>query len=153
MPRAYAAIVGVVFGFTLCWVRFSDPSAIRRMLLFQNGYLWLVFAAATACSFIAIRLVRALARQSIFTRERISWQTAKPERRYLVGSVIFGIGWAISASCPGPIATQLGQGIGWSVFTLVGIVVGIKLYSQREPRRVATTTATGRSSLPSSPPA
>jgi uncharacterized membrane protein YedE/YeeE len=132
-PRAYAAVVGVVFGLTLCWVRFSDPSAIRRMLLFEDGYLWLVFAAAVGLSLVAVRLVRRFATNSIWTHEPIAWQSIKPQRNHIAGSVIFGIGWAISAACPGPVATQLGQGIGWSAFVMAGIVLGIKLHGRREP--------------------
>jgi uncharacterized membrane protein YedE/YeeE len=134
-PRAYAAVVGIVFGLTLCWVRFSDPGAIRRMLLFEDGYLWLIFASAVAISFVAIRLVRRLARRAIWTREPIAWDRGqRPTRSHIAGGALFGLGWAITATCPGPAATQLGQGIGWSVFVIAGIVLGIKLHARREPR-------------------
>ncbi len=52
----------------------------------------------------------------------------KPERRHISGSLLFGLGWGISGACPGPIATQIGQGVGWGVFTLVGAVGGVWLF-------------------------
>ena len=116
MRRPLAALaLGAVFGFLLAWTRMSDPDAIRRMLLLEEAYFFLIFFAAIPVAFVGTRLVRRGVRTSLLTREPISWQTARPERRHVVGSVVFGAGWAISSSCPGPIAAQLGQGIGWSV--------------------------------------
>jgi uncharacterized membrane protein YedE/YeeE len=50
-----------------------------------------------------------------------------PRRNHVVGSVLFGIGWAVADACPGPIATQVGQGVLWSLFTITGVVGGIVL--------------------------
>jgi uncharacterized membrane protein YedE/YeeE len=57
--------------------------------------------------------------------------------------VVFGTGWAIADACPGPIATQLGQGIWWSVFTIAGLVTGIALYlrGRRQAVRVSEPSA------------
>ena len=48
-----------------------------------------------------------------------------PRRNHVVGSVIFGLGWAVADACPGPIATQLGPGVLWSLFTITGVFGGI----------------------------
>ena len=58
----------------------------------------------------------------------------RPERRHLVGSVLFGIGWGLAGACPGPIATQLGQGIAWGIPTTIGLVVGIVLFGRLQRR-------------------
>ena len=129
--RAAAATVGVVFGFTVAWSGLSDPDVIRRGLLFEEAYLFLLFFAAMATATVGVRLLRALRLRAVVTRERIDWSCPRAERRHVVGSVLFGVGWAISAACPGPIAAQLGQGVAWSLATLAGVVVGIKLYLAR----------------------
>jgi uncharacterized membrane protein YedE/YeeE len=46
--------------------------------------------------------------------------------------VVFGTGWALAGACPGPVATQLGQGVAWSLLTIAGIVAGIVLFTRRE---------------------
>ena len=48
-----------------------------------------------------------------------------------MGSVTFGVGWAVADACPGPIATQVGQGVLWSLFTITGVVVGMVLCLRR----------------------
>ena len=50
--------------------------------------------------------------------------------------MLFGIGWALADACPGPIATQVGQGIAWSLFTLAGVVVGIWVFLRRQPSAI-----------------
>lgn len=133
MPvRAAAAAVGVLFGFVLAWSGLSDPDVIRRGLLFEEAYLFLLFFAAMATATIGVNLLRLLGARALVTRERIGWERARPERRHVTGSVLFGTGWAISAACPGPIAAQLGQGVTWSLATIAGVLVGIAAYLARQ---------------------
>jgi hypothetical protein len=54
----------------------------------------------------------------------------------VVGAAIFGVGWAITDSCPAPIAGQLAQGVLWSLFTIAGVMLGIALFFRRA--RVST---------------
>lgn len=120
--------VGVVFGVMLSWTGMSSPDVIREALLFRDSYLFLMFASAVATAAIGIRLLRARRVRALLTGERISWSVDRPQPRHIWGSLLFGVGWAISGACPGPIATQLGQGIAWALFTTAGVVIGIVLF-------------------------
>jgi uncharacterized membrane protein YedE/YeeE len=128
--RIAGAIVGAVFGAALCWTGMIHPDVIRSALLFEDSYLFLMFAAGVATSFVGLRLVRG--RRALLTGQRVDWVTQRPQRNHIVGSVIFGAGWGIADACPGPIATQLGQGIWWSAFTLAGVVVGVHFFLRRQ---------------------
>jgi uncharacterized protein len=128
--RIAGALVGVVFGVTLCWTGLSSPDVLREGLLFQNSYLYLFFGSAVLTSAIGLRLVRG--RRAPLTGERVDWRQPRIEPRHIYGSVIFGVGWGIADACPGPIATQLGQGIWWSVFTLAGTLIGVRLFLRRQ---------------------
>jgi hypothetical protein len=130
--RAAAALIGVVFGVTLCWTGMSSPEVLRDGLLFRSAYLFLFFGAAVTTAFAGLRMLRARPRRAVLTGERIAWTPAAPERRHIVGSLLFGAGWAIADACPGPIATQLGQGVWWSLATIAGLVVGLRLAVRRQ---------------------
>ena len=132
--RLAGLLVGVVFGVVLCWSGMSDPDVIRGALLFEQSYLFLFFASAVLVATVGTRLIRG--RRSLLTRERIDWRSTPVERRHIAGSVLFGTGWALADACPGPIATQLGQGIVWSLFTLAGVVVGIWVFLRRRPAAI-----------------
>ena len=132
--RLAGMVVGLVFGVVLCWSGMSDPDVIRGALLLEQSYLFLFFASAVLVASVGVHLLRR--RHAVLTGERIDWPATRPERRHVLGSVLFGTGWALSAACPGPIATQLGQGIGWSLFTGAGMVAGVWLFLRRSPTEI-----------------
>lgn len=122
------ALVGIVFGVVLSWSAMSDPQVVRDALLFDDLYLFGFFAAAVATASAGQHVVRRVQRRSLLSGEPIGWRSQPIERRHIVGSLVFGLGWGVSAVCPGPIATQIGQGVPWAVFTLAGVVVGVALF-------------------------
>ena len=126
--RGAAFLVGAVFGFTLSWSGMTNPDVLRDGLLFRDWYLMLFFASALLTAFVGLRVLRVLRPRAVLTGERVSWTVARPARRHVVGSVLFGIGWAVADVCPGPIAAQLGMGMGWACATAVGVVFGIWLF-------------------------
>jgi uncharacterized membrane protein YedE/YeeE len=129
--KATAAFLGGVFGFMLCWSTLATPDAIRRMLLFEDWYLYAMFPLAVGTGFVGVRLLRRGGVRALFSGTPVSWSISRPERRHVVGSVLFGLGWAITDGCPGPIAAQLGRGLAWSLCTTAGVAVGIVLYLRR----------------------
>ncbi len=139
MKRAAGALIGVVFGVTLSWTGLTSPDVLREGLLFENAYLYLFFASAVLTSFVGLRLVKG--RRAPLTGQTVAWATQRVERRHIAGSLVFGLGWGIADACPGPIATQLGQGIWWSVFTLAGTLIGVRIFLRRaEETEPATET-------------
>lgn len=131
-PRAAGLGIGIVFGVVLAWSGMTSPVIIRQALLFQRGYLFLFFASAVLVAATGVSIVSRLRLRALFTGATVTVNREMPRRRHIVGSLIFGLGWAISDACPGPIATQIGQGIGWAVFTLTGVVIGVYVYLKRE---------------------
>jgi len=129
--RLAGLFVGVVFGVTLSWTGMSSPVVLREALLLDNAYLYLFFASAVATSTLGLWLLRRARARALLTGERVGWVREAPRRNHVVGSVIFGLGWAVADACPGPIATQLGQGVLWSLFTITGVFGGIVLAQRR----------------------
>ena len=131
MKRFAALVVGFVFGLTLSWSGMTDPDVLRDGLLFRDSYLFLFFISALLTAFVGLRVLKVLQARALLTGEPVSWTAVAPERRHVVGSLLFGAGWAIADACPGPVAAQLGQGVFWSVATTAGLVFGIWLYLRR----------------------
>jgi uncharacterized membrane protein YedE/YeeE len=110
----------------------TDPDVIRSMLLLEDAYLYFVMFSAIGTAFLGVRVLRRLRLRAgaLVTGGPIAWPAVQPERRHVEGSLVFGAGWALSSSCPGPIAAQLGQGMAWSAATIAGVVIGIVLYGR-----------------------
>lgn len=151
--RVAGALIGVVFGVVLSWSGMTSPEVIRAGLLFQDAYLFLFFGGAVSTAFAGLWILRRRAPRALLTGERVRWETVQPERRHVVGSVLFGIGWGVAGACPGPIATQLGQGIAWGVPTTAGLVLGIVLFGRLQARGRAGAAAGACASVIPSPAA
>jgi uncharacterized membrane protein YedE/YeeE len=131
VKRFAALAVGFVFGLTLAWSGMTDPDVLRDGLLFKDFYLFGFFLSALATAFVGLRVLKVLQARALLTGEPVSWTAVAPERRHVVGSLLFGAGWAIADACPGPIAAQLGQGVLWSVATAAGLVLGVWAFLRR----------------------
>ena len=125
--RLAGGLVGVVFGVTLSWTGMSSPEVLREALLLDNAYLYLFFGSAVATATLGQWLLRRARVRAVLTGEPVAWSRDAPRRRHVVGSLAFGVGWGVADACPGPIATQVGQGVLWSLFTITGVVAGIVL--------------------------
>jgi uncharacterized membrane protein YedE/YeeE len=75
-----------------------------------------------------LHILRRVRARAVLTDAPIHWIPERPGRRHVFGSLIFGLGWGISAACPGPIAAQVGQGIPWALFTLAGAAAGVLMF-------------------------
>jgi uncharacterized membrane protein YedE/YeeE len=145
------AVVGVVFGMVISWSGMASPVVIRHALLFEQSYLFLMFASAVGTAWAGLALLRRRERRSVFGGERLTYGRDPVERRHIGGALLFGIGWGVADACPAPIAAQLGQGVGWAVFTAAGAAAGIWVYLKR--RAVETEPASDEAASSPSPAA
>lgn len=124
MTRLVAALFGAGFGCVLAWAQLTDPARIRQMLLLEDAHYYLMMATAFAVGTLGIRVLLRSRAHALVTGEPVSVELSSVERRHVTGSILFGLGWAITNACPGPIAAQLGQGLWWSLLTLTGFMIG-----------------------------
>lgn len=127
MTRLVSALFGVAFGAVLAWAQLTDPERIRQMLLLEDAHYYLVMATAFAVGTVGTQLLRRRGAHALVTGDRVAVDVSPLERRHVTGSVLFGLGWAVTNACPGPIAAQLGQGLWWSLVTLLGFLIGTSL--------------------------
>lgn len=129
--RAAGAMVGLVFGFTIVWSGMTSPSVIREALLFRDSYLFLFFGSAVGTAALGLAIVRRAEMRALLTGSPVRWAREHVERRHIGGAFLFGIGWGVTNVCPGPLATQVGQGIAWALPTAAGAGFGIWAFGRR----------------------
>jgi uncharacterized protein len=69
------------------------------------------------------------------------WSTTRPSWNHVLDSAVFGTGWALSGTCPGPALAQLGSGHLAVIFTVIGILGGVVLRGVVARRTQATSPA------------
>lgn len=129
--RLVALLIGAGIGFLFAAAHLSDPAVIRAMLLLREADVYLLMGSAIAVAFIGSRLLRRIGAHAFATGEAIGWAAQRPEPRHVAGSLIFGVGWAIAATCPGPVAVMIGEGRLGGLFVALGLVVGAALQGAR----------------------
>jgi len=128
-------VFGIGFGFVLGWSRLTDYDVIHDMLLLRKFDVFFLMGAAVVTAAIAVRLLRASGIRALVGHQPISWTVSRPTRDHFLGAAIFGAGWALSGTCPGPVAAQLGRGQLAALFTLAGIFAGVTLFGYLKRRR------------------
>jgi uncharacterized membrane protein YedE/YeeE len=109
------------------------------MLLFEDLYLYEMMFSAMAIGFVGLRLLRRFHARALISGDLVSWVTERPARNHIAGAFLFGVGWAVTDSCPAPIAGQLAQGVWWSIATIAGVFVGIEIFFRWQERGVRAT--------------
>jgi len=118
---------GMGFGFLLSWSRLSDPTVIRNMLLLREAHVFLIMGSAIVVAAAGLRLLRIAASRAFVTGEPIGWSVQRPELRHVIGSVIFGAGWSVAGTCPGPVAAMIGEGTLGGLTVAAGLLAGVAL--------------------------
>ena len=134
-------LFGVGFGFLISWAQLTRPEAIRRMLLLREPDLFLLMGSAVLVAAIGVRLLRAAGARAIVTGEPVGWSLERPRARHIAGSILFGAGWNLAATCPGPAAAMIGEGRLGGVAVAAGIFVGVVLQGAFGKRAAALLVA------------
>ena len=137
MIRLVGLAVGTGFGFVLAWGQLTDPAVIRNMLLLREPHVFLLMGSCIIVAAIGVRLLRAAGARALITREPIGWPVPRPETRHVVGSVIFGAGWSLAGTCPGPVAAMIGEGRLAGLVVAAGLTGGVLLQRSLAKPRVA----------------
>jgi uncharacterized membrane protein YedE/YeeE len=80
---------------------------------------------------VGLQILKRVRQRAVLTDKPLSFNAERPQRRHVVGALLFGIGWGVANVCPGPILAQLGEGIGWGVITFVGAAGGVYFFLRR----------------------
>lgn len=121
-----ALTLGALFGFCLSKGRASDFDTIQNMFLLRDFQLYGVIAVAAGLVMLTLFLVQK------FKLKTISGQPIKIvgkvfNKGTVYGSIIFGVGWALTGGCPGTFLVMLGAGKLLALATIVGIMLGAYL--------------------------
>jgi uncharacterized membrane protein YedE/YeeE len=130
-------LFGVSIGFVFAWAWLSDPAVIRDMLLLREPDVFILMGSAIIVAAIGTRLLRSFGARAVATDEPVAWTAERPEQRHVVGSVLFGAGWAVAGTCPGPVAVMVGEGRLGGIVVAIGLAAGVLLQGTVKRRRQA----------------
>jgi uncharacterized membrane protein YedE/YeeE len=139
--NAPGLVFGIAFGFVLGWSRLTDYDVVHDMLLLRSYDVFLIMGAAVATAALGARLLRWSGARALVGGQPVAWTVTPPTLNHFLGAAIFGTGWALCGTCPGPVAAQLGRGQLAALFTLTGIFAGVALFGYLKRRHGAQSPA------------
>jgi uncharacterized membrane protein YedE/YeeE len=127
MKNLIYIFLGTLFGIILTKSEVISWFRIRDMFLFNESYMYLIIGSAVFVGIISVRILKITGAKSL-DKQELDYCGKSYNRGFVIGGLIFGVGWAITGACPGPIFAQIGAGAYPAIFTLVGALIGAFLY-------------------------
>ena len=121
-------IVGFVFGIVLTKSEAVSWYRIYEMFHFQSFHMYGIIMTAVVTGIIGIQIINRKKLKDIKGNPIDIQDKEEGSARYWIGGTIFGIGWALVGTCPGPVFILLGAGFISVGIILIGATLGTFLY-------------------------
>ncbi|KAA3655076.1 MAG: transporter, partial [Calditrichaeota bacterium] len=98
-----------------------------KMFRFQEPYMYLVMGSAVLVGITSVLILKKF-KVTSFTGQSLDFTGKIETKGFVIGGFIFGVGWAITGACPGPIFSQIGAGEWPALVTFAGAIAGALSY-------------------------
>ncbi|AFL82959.1 putative transporter component [Belliella baltica DSM 15883] len=122
-------IIGILFGTVFVKAEIVSWFRIQEMFRLQSFFMYGVIGSAIAVGALSIFLIKKF---NIKTMKGETVNIPKKEFRkgQIIGGFIFGLGWALTGACPGPLFAQIGSGFTVILVTLLSAIAGTWVYGK-----------------------
>jgi uncharacterized membrane protein YedE/YeeE len=122
-------ILGVLFGIVFVKAEIISWFRIQEMFRLQSFHMYGVIGSAIVTGIISIQIIKRFGIKTIHG-EKINIPTKEFRKGQIIGGFIFGLGWAITGACPGPLFAQIGSGFTVVGITLISAIAGTWVYGK-----------------------
>lgn len=126
-------VLGTVFGIVLYKGEIISWFRIQEMFRFQGFHMYGVIFSAVIVGGLSLLLVKKTGLKSL-GGDPIAISKKPFTKGVIWGGLIFGMGWAMTGACPGPLYAHLGAGTSVMVVTVVMALMGAWMYGLLKPR-------------------
>jgi len=119
---------GIIFSIILIKVEAISWFRIQEMFYFKSFHMYGVLFSAIGIALIGVQIIKGTNKNK---DEQKKIPLAKKELRLtpnIIGGILFGLGWAITGACPGPIYALIGLQIFPALVILLGAIIGTYLF-------------------------
>jgi uncharacterized protein len=122
-------LVGIVFGIVFVKAEIISWFRIQEMFRMHSFHMYGVIGTAVVVGAISVFLLKKFQTKT-FDGETITFEGKPFNKGTIIGSLIFGLGWAVTGACPGPLYAQIGSGFGVVTVTLLSAIAGTWVYGK-----------------------
>lgn len=103
-------LVGILFGIVMTKSEAVSWFRIQEMFRFQSFHMYGIIGVAVVVGAIMHYLIKSGNMKNVFGETIVFKDKPKTYKASIIGGTFFGLGWALTGACPGPLYTLLGQG-------------------------------------------
>lgn len=139
LQRLSEFTVGLLFGLGLILSGMTDPRKVLGFLDLAGDWdpsLALVMGGAIAVGVLAFALAKRRGSSLLGSPLHLPTNT-RLDRRLILGSLAFGIGWGMAGLCPGPAMVSMAAGQGKALLFVLAMLAGMRLFDflERQTQR------------------
>tara|TARA_B110000091_G_scaffold214553_1_gene268995 strand:- start:3569 stop:3982 length:414 start_codon:yes stop_codon:yes gene_type:complete len=123
-------LIGILFGITMFKSEAASWFRIYEMFKFESFHMYGIIGSALVLGILVVQTIKRFDINSFYGEKIIFTPKTKSFSRYLLGGIIFGLGWALSGACPGPMFTLVGAGYIPILIVIAGSIAGTFLYGR-----------------------
>lgn len=127
-------ILGIVFGIVMAKSEAISWFRIQEMFRFQAFHMYGIIGTAVTLGVIGVALIKKYKIRDFHGNPILFHPKEKSFIRYIIGGTIFGLGWALSGACPGPMVVNIGYGFFAMIIVFFFANVGTFLYGYFKDR-------------------
>ncbi len=120
-------VVGVFFGIVFVKAEIISWFRIQEMFRLQSFHMYGVIGTAVVVGLISVQIIKRFKIKSL-NGNPIHIPNKSFDKGQIYGGLIFGLGWAITGACPGPLFAQIGSGFMAVIVTLLSAIAGTFVY-------------------------
>ncbi|SMO84988.1 DUF6691 family protein [Fodinibius sediminis] len=122
-------LTGVFFGFILVKSEVISWFRIQEMFRFDDIHMYGIIGSAVLVAGVCIQFIKRWKMRDIDGNLiTIAPKDSSQYNRYILGGIIFGMGWALTGACPGPLYTLTGTGLWIFAIPLTSAIAGAWMY-------------------------
>ena len=121
-------IIGILFGIILSKTEVVSWYRIYEMFKFQSFHMYGIIGSAVVIGIVLMQLFKKGVLKDYLGNQVVVKEKEKGFIKTILGGTIFGLGWALSGACPGPLYVLIGQGFLPILIVLLGAVLGAFIY-------------------------
>lgn len=121
-------LIGMLFGIIMVKSQVVSWYRIFEMFQFDSFHMYGIIGSAVVLGIITVQFIKRREMKSIDGDAIKFSPKAKSISRYLIGGILFGLGWALAGACPGPMFVLLGMGYWPLLIVIIGALTGTMLY-------------------------
>jgi uncharacterized membrane protein YedE/YeeE len=128
-------LLGAAFGIVIVEAEVISWFRIQEMFRFDAFHMYGIIGAAVFTAAISILTIKRLdIRGRDGTPLGLAPKTIGTGVRYMAGGAMFGLGWALTGACPGPLVALVGAGMPVMLVTILSALGGTWTYGRLRPR-------------------